>query len=70
MPIPIVKTGPNRNKERSRNKDGRWRKKRADAGYKRKLSELTLEILRILEEKEKNGTFGMGSKSDLDDDIF
>lgn len=28
MPIPIVQSGPNKGKERSRNKNGQWRKKR------------------------------------------
>jgi len=32
---PIVKTGPTRGQERSRNDDGRWRAKRSDAGTKR-----------------------------------
>ena len=36
MPIPTIKTGPNRNKERTRNKDGTWRGKRSDAGKPRK----------------------------------
>jgi hypothetical protein len=33
---PVVKTGPTAGKNRSRNKDGRWRKKRSDAGQPRK----------------------------------
>lgn len=32
---PIVKTGPTAGKVRSRNKDGRWRAKRSDAGVTR-----------------------------------
>jgi hypothetical protein len=32
---PIVKTGPTRGEERSRNQDGRWREKRSDAGKPR-----------------------------------
>ena len=32
---PIIKTGPTRGQNRSRNKNGRWRKKRSDAGKKR-----------------------------------
>ncbi len=32
---PIVKTGPTRGENRSRNKDGRWREKRSDAGKSR-----------------------------------
>lgn len=32
---PIVKTGPTAGKNRSRNKNGRWRKKRSDAGKPR-----------------------------------
>lgn len=32
---PIVKTGPTAGQNRSRNKDGRWRKKRSDAGKPR-----------------------------------
>jgi hypothetical protein len=32
---PIVKCGPNAGKVRSRNKDGRWRVKRSDAGKPR-----------------------------------
>lgn len=32
---PIVKTGPTAGKNRSRNKSGRWRKKRSDAGKPR-----------------------------------
>lgn len=35
MPVPRVKTGPTKGQERSRNKDGRWRKKREDSGKKR-----------------------------------
>ena len=35
MPAPIVKTGPTAGQERTRNKDGRWRKKRDDAGKTR-----------------------------------
>lgn len=33
---PVVKTGPNRGKNRTRNADGRWRGKRSDAGEPRK----------------------------------
>ena len=33
---PIVKTGPTAGQNRSRNNDGRWRKKRSDAGKSRK----------------------------------
>lgn len=32
---PIVKTGPTAGQNRSRNKDGRWRAKRSDAGKSR-----------------------------------
>lgn len=32
---PIIKTGPTKGKNRSRNKNGRWRKKRSDTGKKR-----------------------------------
>lgn len=32
---PVVKTGPTSGKVRSRNKDGRWRKKRSDTGKTR-----------------------------------
>lgn len=32
---PVVKTGPTRGKNRSRNKDGRWRARRDDAGKSR-----------------------------------
>jgi len=32
---PIVKTGPTRGQERSRNDDGSWRKKRSDSGQSR-----------------------------------
>lgn len=32
---PVVKTGPTRGKERSRNDDGSWRKKRSDSGQPR-----------------------------------
>ncbi len=32
---PVVKTGPTAGQTRSRNKDGRWRKKRSDTGKKR-----------------------------------
>ena len=32
---PVVKTGPTRGQNRSRNKNGRWRKKRSDSGTKR-----------------------------------
>lgn len=33
---PLVTSGPTKGQVRSRNKDGRWRAKRADAGKKRK----------------------------------
>ena len=33
---PIVKTGPTAGQVRSRNKNGRWRKTRSDAGKPRK----------------------------------
>jgi hypothetical protein len=33
---PKVKTGPNKGKTRTRKSSGEWRKKRADAGKKRK----------------------------------
>lgn len=66
---PIVKTGPTAGKVRSRNKNGTWRKKRADAGYKRKWSDFTIEFLKALAEREKDGTLGKISKH-LDDDIF
>ena len=32
---PVVKTGPTAGQNRSRNKDGTWRKKRSDAGKSR-----------------------------------
>lgn len=32
---PVVKTGPTAGQNRSRNKNGRWRKKRSDAGQAR-----------------------------------
>lgn len=32
---PIVKTGPNAGQVRTRTSDGRWRKKRSDAGTSR-----------------------------------
>ena len=33
---PLVKTGPNKDQNRTRNNDGTWRKKRSDTGKKRK----------------------------------
>lgn len=33
---PIVKSGPTAGQNRSRNKDGQWRKKRSDTGKSRK----------------------------------
>lgn len=33
---PVVTTGPTAGQNRSRNNDGRWRKKRSDAGKSRK----------------------------------
>ena len=33
---PVIKTGPTAGQNRSRNKNGRWRKKRSDAGTTRK----------------------------------
>ena len=33
---PLVKTGPTAGQNRSRNKNGQWRRKRSDAGKKRK----------------------------------
>lgn len=35
---PIVKTGPTSGQNRSRNKDGRWHKKRNDTGKSRNVS--------------------------------
>lgn len=36
---PIVKTGPTAGQNRTRNKDGRWSKKRSDAGTTRTKSD-------------------------------
>ena len=33
---PVVKTGPTAGQNRSRNKNGQWRRKRSDAGKSRK----------------------------------
>ncbi len=33
---PVVKTGPTRGENRSRNKNGQWRAKRSDAGETRR----------------------------------
>ena len=35
---PVVKTGPTRGENRSRNDDGQWRKKRSDSGIEKKKS--------------------------------
>ena len=35
---PVVKTGPTRGDNRSRNEDGQWRKKRSDSGAEKKKS--------------------------------
>ena len=35
---PVVKTGPTRGENRSRNDDGQWRKKRSDSGTEKKKS--------------------------------
>lgn len=54
---PVVETGPNAGKNRSRNDDGKWRKKRSDAGKPR----------------EKKGCFlttAACSYQGLDDDCF
>lgn len=41
---PIVKTGPTKGKTRSRNKNGRWRKKRSDAGLSREVSRFLRQL--------------------------
>lgn len=46
---PVVKSGPTRGKNRSRNEDGRWRAKRSDAGKTRDKKKL--------DKKEKSGCF-------------
>lgn len=38
MPVPKVKTGPTAGQERSRNKDGAWRRKRSDTGILREVN--------------------------------
>lgn len=57
MPIPRVKRGSWK-KERERNRDGRWRKKRSDAG-KRRLSREERQIkygfAYVLTKGEKGG---------------
>ena len=44
MPIPKVKTGPTSGNERSRNKNGQWRKKRSDSGLSREVSRMLKKI--------------------------
>lgn len=41
---PVVKTGPTAGQNRSRNKNGQWRRKRSDAGKKRSASLISDEI--------------------------
>ena len=67
---PLVKTGPNAGKVRSKNKDGRWRKKRADAGFPRKFSADVLEFLEMLRKREEDGTLGKVKRKSCDDEIF
>lgn len=38
---PLVKTGPTRGENRSRRKDGKWRKKRSDTGIPRQFHVFT-----------------------------
>ena len=38
---PVIKTGPTAGKNRSRNKNGQWRRKRSDAGKNRSTDGLT-----------------------------
>lgn len=44
---PVVKTGPTAGKNRSRNKNGQWRRKRSDAGKSRSFNTVidALEIV-------------------------
>lgn len=44
---PVVKSGPTAGKNRSRNKDGTWRKKRSDSGQKRSQMAMGRSILPI-----------------------
>lgn len=41
---PVVKTGPTRGNNRSRNDDGQWRKKRSDTGTKKKGCYITTAV--------------------------
>ena len=59
-----------RGRVRSKNKDGRWRKKRADAGFPRKLSADVLEFLEMLRKREEDGTLGKVKRKSCDDEIF
>lgn len=47
MPIPKVKTGPTMGQERSRNKNGAWRRKRNDTGSVREKGK-KLNIFKII----------------------
>ena len=46
MKGPKVKSGPTFGKIRSRNKNGQWRRKRADAGFSRTIWNLIKKVMR------------------------
>mgnify|MGYP007066252662 CR=1 FL=1 len=48
MPIPKIQNGPRRGKDRVRNVDGRWRRKRNDNGIPRTPKKVNYEILLIV----------------------
>lgn len=54
---PVVKTGPTAGSNRSRNSDGRWRKKRSDAGKPRKQFEDNVMDIKTGLKKTLNFTF-------------
>ena len=67
---PVVKTGPTRGENRSRNDDGQWRKKRSDSGTEKKKSGCYLTTVACLHKGLADDCFELETLRTFRDEVL
>ena len=67
---PVVKTGPTRGENRSRNEDGQWRKKRSDSGTEKKKSGCYLTTVACLHQGLADDCFELETLRTFRDEVL
>jgi len=67
---PVVKTGPTRGENRSRNEDGQWRKKRSDSGAEKKKSGCYLTTVACLHQGLADDCFELQTLRAFRDEVL